>query len=135
MPVMPVGMMVAANIAAQQIRDNMYGGSAGSSDNSVDLREQLALTNALMQCADLTDVPTVTDYIYHNTNASARLNTSCENCKHSRVFRYIDEGGPILVCLLKLAEFEVMDSTVDDEHLCSNYTAQPIDCECCCGGD
>lgn len=130
------GLIAAAHVAAKQIRDNMYGGSSSSSISSVDHREQLALTNALMQCADLTDVPTVqfTERIYHTTNARARLNTSCANCKHSKVFKYIDEGGPILVCLLKLAEFEVMDSTVDNEHLCSNYTAQQADCECCCGG-
>lgn len=131
---MSAGMIAAAHIAAKQIRDNMYGGSSGNSISSVDHREQLALTNALMQCSDLTDVPTVTERIYHTTNAHARLNTSCANCKHSKVFRYIDEGGPTLVCLLKLAEFEVTDSTVDNEHLCSNYTAQQTDCKCYCGG-
>lgn len=132
---MSAGMIAAAHIAAKQIRDNMYGGSTGSYANSVDHRTQLALTNALLQCTDLTDVPTVTEYISHNTDAHARLNTSCANCKHSKMFRYIDEKGPILVCLHKLVEFEVMDSVVDNEHLCNNYTAQPTDCECCCGGD
>lgn len=131
---MSAGMIAAAHIAAKQIRDNMYGGSTGDYVNSVDHREQLALANALMQCSDLTDVPTVTEYIYHNTDAHARLNTSCANCKHSKVFKYIDRGGPILVCLLQLAEFDVMDSVVDNEHLCSNYTAEQTGCNCCCGG-
>lgn len=132
---MSAGMIASAHIAAKQIRDNMYGGSGSAYISSIDHREQLALTNALMQCADLTDVPTVTEHIYHNTDAFARLNTSCANCKHSRVFRYINRGGPILVCLLQLSEFEVTDSTVDDEHLCSNYIARQLDCTCCCGGD
>lgn len=131
---MSAGMIAAAHIAAKQIRDNMYGRSRGSYANSIDHREQMSLTNALLQCADLTDVPTVTEHIYHNTNARARLNISCANCKHSKVFKFIQDKGPILVCLLKLAEFEVMDSVVDNEHLCNNYTALQPDCKCCCGG-
>lgn len=134
---MSAGMIAAAHIAAKQIRDNMYGGSSSSSVSSIYHREQLALTNALMQCADLTDVPTVTEDIYPNTNAYARFNTSCANCEHSKVFKFIKEKGPVLVCLLKLAEFEVMDSIVDNEHLCSNYATRPeADYKCCgcCGG-
>lgn len=57
---MSLGLIVAANIAAQKIRENMYGDSSGSSGGLSDKdKELLATHSALLQCQDLSDVPTV----------------------------------------------------------------------------
>ena len=58
---MSLALIASAHIAAQKIRENMYGG--GSSDSSCGLsdedKELLATHSALLQCQDLSDVPTV----------------------------------------------------------------------------
>ena len=63
---MSLGMIVAANIAAQKIRDNMNGSSNGSGCSGLDYhdKKQLAIQNALLQCQDLSNVPAVEGYIY-----------------------------------------------------------------------
>ena len=123
----------AAWVAAMKMRENMYG-SSGSSGLSYKDRQILATNNALLQCQDLSDVPTVTEYIYTNTNGKARISKNCYNCEYSKMFYHIDEDFK-LVCLKKLIDLSFDDSVVDDEHICLLHEYEQHNCCCCNKGE
>ena len=138
---MSLGMIVAANIAAQKIRDNMHGSSNGSGGISVGLdyhdKKQLAIQNALLQCQDLSNVPDVDGYISIDTDAKRRMDKSCMNCKHSKYFQYLhvtdeNEYNSKTICLKMLTEFTSLECEVDDEHFCSLYEYDEQKEKCCC---
>ena len=57
---MSLALIASAHIAAQKIRENMYGNSSDSSCGLSDGDKELLATHAaLLQCQDLSDVPTV----------------------------------------------------------------------------
>lgn len=139
---MSLALIASAHIAAQKIRENMYGG--GSSDSSCGLsdedKELLATHAALLQCQDLSDVPTVNQYIQTNTNAKARTDKSCVNCKHSKYFPYLIETDDAYcskyVCLERLKQLYLEDSIVDNEHICLLYEYDENEkCVCCKHGE
>ena len=125
---MSLGLIVAANIAAQKIRDNMNGGSNGyEGKNGLDYhdKQQLGIQNALLQCQDLSNVPDVEGYISVDTDAKCRMDKSCMNCKHSKYLPLHkidgDEYESKTICLKMLTEFTSLECEVDDEHFCSLY--------------
>ena len=137
---MSLGLIVAANIAAQKIRDNMHGSSNGSGGISVGLdyhdKKQLAIQNALLQCQDLSNVPAIEGYISVDTDAKHRMDKSCMNCKHSKYFPFhkIDESEyeSKTICLKMLIEFTSLECEVDDKHFCLLYEYDEQKEKCCC---
>ena len=139
---MSLGLIVAANIAAQKIRDNMNGGSNGyEGKNGLDYhdKKQLAIQNALLQCQDLSNIPDINEYIPIDTDAKRRMYKSCMNCKHSKYFPlhkiYGNEYESKTICLKMLIEFTSLECEVDDEHFCSLYEQGEnlLNCYCNCG--
>lgn len=135
---MSLGLIAAAHIAAQKIRENMQGNNSVSSDGLSDEDKKLLATHAaLLQCQDLSDVPTVNQYIWTNTNAKVRTDKSCVNCKHSKYFPYLIETDDAYcskyVCLERLKQLNLEDSIVDNEHICLLYEYDEDEkCVCCC---
>jgi hypothetical protein len=80
-PIIPAAAIASAHVAANMIRNNMQRGSSYCGELSYKDRHLLAVQNALLQCQDLSNIPTVKEYIFTNTNAKERTKESCVNCK------------------------------------------------------
>ena len=137
----PAAAIASAHVAANMIRNNMQGSGSSYNELSYKDRHLLAVQNALLQCQDLSDIPTIEEYIFTNTNAKERTEESCVNCKYSKYFPYLiyneDEEWyeSKYVCLKKLIELSLDDSIVDNEHICKlyEYDESKINKCCCCG--
>lgn len=142
-PIIPAAAIASAHVAANMIRNNMQSSGYSYNELSYKDRHLLAVQNALLQCQDLSNIPTVEEYIFTNTNAKERTEESCVNCKHSKYFPYLiyDEDEEWYeskyVCLKKLIELSLDDSIIDNEHICKlyEYDESKINkcCRCCCG--
>lgn len=141
-PVIPAAAIVSAHVAANMIRNNMQSGSLHSVELSYKDRHLFAVQNALLQCQDLSNIPTVKEYIFTNINAKERTKENCINCKYSKYFAFLiyneDENcyESKYICMKKLIELSLNDSIVDNEHICDLYEydkSKIKKCCCCCG--
>jgi hypothetical protein len=140
-PIIPAAAIASAHVAANMIRNNMQRESSYCEGLSYKDRHLIAVQNALFQCQDLSNVPTVKEYIFTDTNARERTKESCVNCKHSKYFAYLIYNEyeecyeSKYVCLKKLIELSLDDSIVDNEHICNlyEYDESKINKCCCCG--
>jgi hypothetical protein len=142
MPIIPAAAIASAHVAANMIRNNMQRGSSYCEGLSYKDRHLIAVQNALLQCQDLSNIPTVKEYIFTNTDAKERTKENCINCKHSKYFAYLiyneDEEcyESKYICMKKLIELSLNDSIIDNEHICNLYEYdESKNNKCCCCGE
>lgn len=114
-----------------KIQDNFSRNTSGLYDQMSDKdKHNLALNNALLQCSDMSNVPSINEHIYVDTNAKTRKSANCNNCTFSKDFYYI-KNKSTLICLKKLIDLSFEDSAVDNEHICSLHEYKQNNCRCC----
>lgn len=128
---MSLGLSAAAFVAHNMLKESMSDSTDSSS--SYETERLLGEQNALLQCQDLSNVPTITGYISIDTDAGERLPDNCTKCEYSKEFYYVSDE-PKLICLKKLLALSFKDSVVDDEHICKLYKRGKSNCCCRCGG-
>jgi hypothetical protein len=114
-----------------KIQDSFSSNTSDLSDQMSEKdKHNLALNNALLQCIDMSNVPSINEHVYVDTNAKIRKSTNCNNCTFSKVFYYI-KNKSTLICLKKLIDLSFEDSIVDDEHICMFHEYKQNNCSCC----
>lgn len=114
-----------------KIQDSFSSNTSDLSDqmSSTD-KHNLAINNALLQCVDMSNVPSINEHVYVDTNANIRKSANCNNCIFSKAFYYI-KNKSTLICLKKLIDLSFEDSIVDNEHICMFHEYKQHNC-CCC---
>lgn len=114
-----------------KIQDSFSSNTSDLSDQMSDKdKHNLALNNALLQCIDMSNVPSINERIYVDTNAKIRKSANCNNCTFSKDFYYI-KNKSTLICLKKLIDLSFEDSIVDNEHICKLHEYKQNNCRCC----
>jgi hypothetical protein len=114
-----------------KIQDNFSRNTSDLSDQmSYEDKHNLALNNALLQCIDMSNVPSINEHVYVDINAKIRKSANCNNCTFSKDFYYI-KNKSTLICLKKLIDLSFEDSIVDNEHICMLHEYKQNNC-CCC---
>ena len=114
-----------------KIQDSFSSNASDFSDQMSDKdKHNLALNNALLQCIDMSNVPSINERIYVDTNAKIRKSANCNNCTFSKDFYYI-QNKSTLICLKKLIDLSFEDSIVDNEHICKLHEYKQNNCRCC----